>query len=171
MIPEYLTPLLVESLTDTDWRIFADFRYRSAVLKAVVVVPQGFVTDFASVPRVPLAYWLAGGIANKPACIHDWLYRSCGCPRADADAVFKEAMELSGIVLWRRQGMYMAVRTFGEKFYCKKQNPANSGVGTTTALLQTPPPPINPDLLRSVTVKFPQTRGSKAHNQVKEIIK
>ena len=35
----------------------------------------GFVTNFASVPRLPLMYWAFGGIGDEAATLHDWLYR------------------------------------------------------------------------------------------------
>lgn len=40
----------------------------------IIIVPRGFVTDFASVPRVPIAYMLAGGVAKEAAVLHDFLY-------------------------------------------------------------------------------------------------
>lgn len=147
MTAAFLTPLLVEELKEPDWRLFADLRYQSDVLGRAVIVPAGFVTDFASVPRVPLAYWLTGGTANKPACIHDWLYRACGAPRADGDAVLKEAMQVIGQPAWRCELMYAAVRAFGAQHYCKG-NGASSGIGNTRALGLVPPPPVARYLIR-----------------------
>jgi Protein of unknown function (DUF1353) len=154
MIAKFNTPLLVEELseaTDTkgaDWRLFADFSYDSALLQRTIIVPAGFVTDFASVPRIPLAYWLTGGMANKPATIHDWLYRSCIGPRSDDDAVLKEAMGVIGQPAWRCEAMYAGVRAFGGKFYCSGHNPAQSGMGNAKAMGLPMPPPPNPKAIK-----------------------
>lgn len=80
-----------------------------------IVVPAGFDTDFASVPRLPLAYLLAGDTAHQSAVVHDYLYRTHKYSRAKADAIFLEAMEISGEPRWRRWVMYASVRAFGFK--------------------------------------------------------
>ena len=145
----FLTRLLVEELDEPDWKLAEDFSYHSDRLNKTIIVPAGFVTDFASVPRAPLAYWLVGGIANKPACVHDFLYRSCTPTREDADAVFKEAMGVIGISQWRIQAMYAAVRSFGGQHYCKSNN-ATSGIGNTKALGLPPPPRVDARLRKIV---------------------
>lgn len=145
----FLAPLLVEELAEPDWKLFADFSYLSDVLGRTIVVPAGFVTDFASVPRVPLAYWLTGGTANKPAVIHDWLYRTCSAARDEADMVLREAMGVIGQPAWRCQTMYAAVRAFGAQHYCSG-NRARSGIGNTRALALPAPPRVNASLIRSL---------------------
>jgi len=81
----------------------------------IVVVP-GFETDFASVPRVPFAYFLTGNTAHKSAVIHDYLY-ALQYDRKWADNVFYAAMEAEGVAGWRRSLMYRAVRMFGGSSY------------------------------------------------------
>ena len=68
-------------------------------------------------PRLPLVYWLAGGKATKAAVIHDFLYRKSGVSRADADAVFAEAMEATGQAAWRRGLMWVGLRIGGWTAY------------------------------------------------------
>lgn len=82
-------------------------------LLGVVVVPSGFETDFASVPRLPIAYSLFGDVVHAPAVIHDYLYSEEQIERAKADAVFEEAMAASGVSWWKRKMMWLAVRVFG----------------------------------------------------------
>lgn len=81
------------------------------------VVPKGFITDFASVPRLPLMYWLAGDTAHMSAVLHDYLctayYPQMMSWRGAAD-LFREAMIAEGVPAWRRWVMYWAVRLFGE---------------------------------------------------------
>ena len=108
-------PIQVSKVSKTDWMVLADFRYYSKLLGKVVTVPAKFVTDFASVPRLPLAYLLAGDTAHEAAVIHDWLYRKKPhiCTRRKADLVFMEAMKVSKIPPWRIELMYVAVRACG----------------------------------------------------------
>ena len=131
MKPEFINSLFVEQITDTEWRLVNDFVYASAVLDRLTIVPAGFVTDFASVPRLPFVYWLTAGVAVRAAVIHDYLYRSGSASRKDADKVFAEAMEVTGQAAWRRGLMYAGLRLFGWTAY--KSNPVRSEEGTATA--------------------------------------
>lgn len=117
MSGQFLTQLHVEQIDDDGWRLLGQLVYYSERLKRSVAVPEGFVTDFASVPRLPFVYWLAGGKATKAAVIHDFLYRKSGVSRADADAVFAEAMEATGQAAWRRGLMWFGLRIGGWTAY------------------------------------------------------
>lgn len=75
-----------------------------------VTVPEGFVTDLASVPRWAY-YGLFGNTAHKAAVIHDWLIME-NYPRESADGEFLSAMAASGVPPWRRWPMYAAVRLY-----------------------------------------------------------
>lgn len=99
------------------WQLLSPLLYDSELLGTTVVVPKGYVTDFASVPRLPLTYLLAGDTAHEAAAIHDWLYTAHGVglrpvSRREADAVFREAISASddkapGFLMW------LAVRVGG----------------------------------------------------------
>lgn len=117
MSGRFLTPMHLEQLADDRARLLSPLVYYSERLKRSVVVPDGFETDFASVPRLPFAYLLAGGKATKAAVIHDYLYHASGVSRSDADAVFREAMEATGQPWWRRSLMWLGVRAFGWTAY------------------------------------------------------
>jgi hypothetical protein len=118
MSGQFLSELEVELLNDDkndgrgSWKLTAPFIYRSDIA-GTITVPTGFITDFASVPRVPLAFWLTGDTAHDAAVIHDYLYSTGMFKREIADAVLLEAMAASGIPIWRRYAMYFAVRVFG----------------------------------------------------------
>lgn len=111
--PAFLSELDTRTLSDERAVLLAPLVYRSAVLAREIEVPAGFVTDWASVPRLPFAYMVAGGKARAPAVVHDFLYTTKVCTRAQADAVFREAMAASGQPWWRRQLMWAGVRMFG----------------------------------------------------------
>lgn len=126
MKAEFLTPLIVVEINDGSWQLTRPFMYDSIVYGSRIIVPRGFVTDFASVPRVPFAYWLTGDTAHKASVIHDFLYRTKPCARSVADAVFLEAMGADGQPLWRRKLMWLGVRLFGEEAY-DNEPPMNKG--------------------------------------------
>lgn len=110
----FVTLLQVELVNDADgtWRLLERLVYASDILPRIVV-PAGFVTDFASVPRLPLAFLLAGGTCHQAAVIHDWLYACQDIDRATADAVLREACEASGVPGWRRWLVWAGVRVGG----------------------------------------------------------
>ena len=111
---------LVVRLVSSDperWRLYSPLIYSSDLL-GPIIVPVGFETDFASVPRIPVLFFLAGGFAKAPSVIHDFLYSERNnFTRAQADAVFLEAMEVDGVSAWRRNGMYKAARLFGASHF------------------------------------------------------
>lgn len=101
------------------WRVDRDLVYWSKQQKQVFTIQTGFKTDFASVPRLPLVYLLAGDTAQEAAVVHDWLYTTKTVDRKTADSIFLEAMQDTGIAWWRRRMMHAAVRAFGESAYDK----------------------------------------------------
>ena len=111
-------PLRVEQVDAETWRLTALLVFVSARYQTTIIVPENTVTDFASVPRIPLAYWLFAGVGQAAAVVHDWMYRvDTNVPRDVADNIFLEAMEACGVSAWRRWPMYWAVRTFGASRY------------------------------------------------------
>lgn len=106
----FLTPLRVQKEPTGKWRLLEDFCF--SVDSEFMCVPQDFMTDFASVPRLPFAYLLAGNTSHESAVIHDWLY-SIGHDRARADEIFRVALAVEGVPGWRRHLMWVAVRVGG----------------------------------------------------------
>ena len=115
---KFTTALQLERLEDTSrdgrgtWRLLGRLGYSSDLI-GQVDVPQGFVTDLASVPHLPVAYFLAGGLAHAAAVVHDWLYTTHQVERATADAVFREACQACGVSAWRAWVMWLGVRAGG----------------------------------------------------------
>lgn len=108
---------------DTIWVLDAPLIYRSDLL-GLIEVPAGFETDFASVPRVPIAYMLFGDRAHREAVIHDYLYRIDAKPAAtfdQANDVFLEAMEVRGKSWFVRRMMYLGVCCGGRGSYHQKR--------------------------------------------------
>jgi hypothetical protein len=119
MSAKFLTPLRVERAagSDSGWVLAAPLVYDSEVANRRITVPAGFATDFASVPRLPLAYWLFGAVADEAAVVHDYLYSTGACPRKLADDIFAEASAACGVAAWRRGPMWLGVRLFGGTHY------------------------------------------------------
>lgn len=70
---KFHTDLKVERTASGKWKLLAPLVYESRTL-GIIIAPTGFETDFASVPRIPFAYWFFGGMNDKEGVIHDWLY-------------------------------------------------------------------------------------------------
>ena len=125
----FTTRLEVTPLDDgRKWKVIRTFRYHvgSRDSGAVITIPAGFITDFASSPRIFWSIVSPWGKYGKAAIVHDLLYHIHGfiedrpngftrwpVTRKEADDIFLEAMEVLGVKPWRRKLMYLAVRAFG----------------------------------------------------------
>jgi hypothetical protein len=78
-----------------------------------LVVPAGFVTDFASIPRRMQGLISKLGPHLCPAIVHDYLYLTHSCSRIRTDEIFVEMMEDLGVPWATRHLMHIAVRWFG----------------------------------------------------------
>ena len=90
----------------------------------VLVVPKGFVTDYASIPRVIQLLIPKLGRHRKAAVLHDYLYaKDCDYQsllQAECDSVFLSAMKGSGVSKWKRCSLYSGVRVGGWASFRKK---------------------------------------------------
>lgn len=89
--------------------------------KEVIRVPKGFITDFASVPRL---FWMVippDGEYTAAAVVHDYLYHKHIYKRKRSDKIFLEAMKTLKVPFWKRRIMYRAVRLFGWVPWKKKR--------------------------------------------------
>lgn len=86
-----------------------------------IIVPRGFITDLASIPRPFRGVFNVNGLLRAPAVLHDWLYCSQRYSRSEADAIFLEAMEARGMAKASRYTVYALVRTFGWVYYNKRK--------------------------------------------------
>jgi hypothetical protein len=118
-VSAFLTPLDLRRIEDTSadgrgtWRLLSDLIYRSDVAGITVTAPTGFITDLASVPRMPFAHMLTAGTGHAAAVIHDVLYSGHQVTRAMADDVFYEALLVLGVPKWRAWLMWSGVRIGG----------------------------------------------------------
>lgn len=101
------------------WTLLAPLVYHSDLPGVgLVVAPVGMETDFASVPRLPLIYLMAGGTCDRPAVLHDYLYSPpFKFDRETCDRVLLEAAESVNVAPWRRNMVYAGVRVGGDKYF------------------------------------------------------
>lgn len=118
IIPEFYLPLDLRYIDGFDWLLTKKFTYGSVILKRVIEIPEGFITNFASIPRILWSRLPPTGKYGKAAVVHDWLYRNKGdWTRAQADAVLNEAMTELGVGRFTRWIIYTGVRAGGGSSY------------------------------------------------------
>lgn len=106
-------PLITEKLLDgKNWRIVKGFRYTTNQGRHIDV-PDGFVTDFASIPRGLWNLFPPTGKYGHAAVVHDYLYRNTNEPQEYCDKIFLDGMEELHVNWLVRHIIYRAVRLFG----------------------------------------------------------
>ena len=121
-IVRFLTELRLTVLMDNRFRLTHDL-WVSLNNSETIKIPEGFETDLASVPRLPIVYVTLGNRGHKAAVLHDWLYATNYFDRATCDYYFYHALRESGIGYIQAQAMYLGVRLGGAgayEFYTKK---------------------------------------------------
>lgn len=98
---------------DVRFRLLDPLYYQSDLLEGLIRVPDGFVTDFASVPRLPIIYLFFGNRAHHEAVPHDWIYQTHILGKIMADRLFLEAMKARGKRWTIRWSMFLGVFLFG----------------------------------------------------------
>ena len=97
----------------------------------IVIVPRGFITDFASIPqplrviRDLLPTTERYGIA---ALVHDYLYWRQDCTREQADNIMEIAMAEEGVSLLERKVIHEGLRQFGQPAWDANRRARQSGL-------------------------------------------
>lgn len=113
----YTSRILLEP-KNNNWRLAEDLLVDINEPRIRLYIPEGFITDLASVPRVIWAVVPPYGLHTRAAVVHDWLYRSkIQITRAEADNVFLELMQQDKVDPTLAKLMYRAVRMFGSASY------------------------------------------------------
>lgn len=109
-------PLTVTKIDERLWVVEIPFRYYIGPDESSFIdVPDGTLTDFASVPRILWPIVSPDGKHTQAAVLHDYLYKSHIKSRKEADEIFLEAMAVLGVPAVLRQIMFWSVRLFGLK--------------------------------------------------------
>jgi len=107
---------------EKSFKVFITFDYHvgSEDSNEIITIPEGYITDLASIPMI--ARWLIPKLGRhaQAAVVHDFIYQYHTYPRKRCDEIFLEAMKVLKVPLWKRRLMYRAVRLFGKIPYGKK---------------------------------------------------
>lgn len=122
-----------------------------------LIVPKGFITDFASIPRVFWNIYPPTGIYMPAALLHDFYY-ACELksplpyakdmdPRYWCDCLFYDVMKDCGCNWFTRYTMYRAVRDWGWITWNSKGHSEKAEITRQllTNIKWNPPHAINPD--------------------------
>ena len=137
------SPAIISKFSDEIFYLRAPIRWspseKSSQLPSVVV-PEGFVTDLTSIPRIFWSIIPRDGKYADAAIVHDYLYWMQPVSKEIADAVFSAAMkdlEVAPIVV---AAIYAGVRTTaGERAW--NNNRALRTAGERRVLKKYPPIP------------------------------
>jgi hypothetical protein len=106
---------------DQNWIVLVPLVYKIGDTDDSIFVPAGFVTDLASIPK---QLWSSGltptGQYSRAAIIHDYLYWSQKCTRAQADRLLVIAMKESKVGAFDAAVIYEGVHVGGKSAW--KQN-------------------------------------------------
>lgn len=117
----------VTQTSDYRWKLNRHVLYENDKTGDLLGVPEGYTTDFASVPR--FIWWLVPTYGNYTAAtvLHDWLItdmlpynKTIAASPQHIDKVFREAMQSLGVSLPRRWLMWAGVR-WGALFNPKRR--------------------------------------------------
>lgn len=113
----FTSPLRLEFLDGHRWRVLEPFTYEIGEVGSgkLIVVPDNFITDFASVPRGLWNLFPPTGPYGKAAVIHDLMYTTQTGSRKEADDIFLEAMGVLEVNRFTRCTIYWSVRAWGWK--------------------------------------------------------
>lgn len=122
MKAHFVTDLVTKWLGDYRHELLSPLVFHSEELSGDLIAPEGFVTDFASIPRPLWGLFPKTGSYDRAAVIHDAGYEGRLLTRTKAgellrvhtaksvaDKLFLEAMEADGVGWLRRRLMYRAV--------------------------------------------------------------
>ncbi len=104
---EIIGPMLFSVLEPFDYHIG---RYPS---DRVISVPEGFITDFASIPKIFWSILSPIDEYAKAAVLHDFMYAAAPYNRLRCEEIFLEAMTVLKVPEWKKKCIYRAVYLFG----------------------------------------------------------
>lgn len=105
-------PLRIEELDGDKHKLLEQFDF--VVAGITISVPEGFITDYASVPR-PLWALASPNDYKRAAVAHDFLYARGATTQLIADAIFQWLLTREGCPTWKAWVMYYSLRLFGFK--------------------------------------------------------
>ncbi|MBK1832742.1 DUF1353 domain-containing protein [Roseibacillus ishigakijimensis] len=118
---------LIPFIDGEHWMVASPLIYERASTGEVYEVPEGFVTDFASIPRPLWPIYPKTGRYQLAAVVHDFLYWEQTTTRKEADEIFLAGMIESDVPKKDRTVIYQAVRTGGGRAWKKNAEERAAG--------------------------------------------
>ena len=112
-------PVIISELLDDNL-----FRLVEPVVMSIgqtrIIVPDGYVTDFASLPSV-LHWWIrpTDSRGARAAIVHDWIYHTHIYPRCVADAFYQVILRQDGMPRRKAKLLCSSVHAFGKGAYMR----------------------------------------------------
>jgi len=114
---------------NSNWVTVEDMVYIIGKTDVKIVVPRGFVTDFASIPQFLWSFGLSPhGQYSRAAVIHDYLYWAQGCSREQSDRLLVIAMKESKVGSFDEFAVYQGVSGFGATAWTSNAKEKTSGL-------------------------------------------
>lgn len=104
-----------------------DMPYQIGDTRDSIIVPSGFVTDFASIPRALWSRISPVDDYKLAAVVHDYLYWYQPCERGEADNLLAIAMAEEGVAFSDRAAVYAGVRAGGAEAWKSNSALRDSG--------------------------------------------
>ena len=118
-----LDEIKVEYLGEGKWKVLEDIQYKVifedgyGLEEYHLIVPAGFITDFASIPRGLWNIFPPTGKYLPATILHDWMYFTAWKNKKLADKIFRIFMKELDVAYWKRWIMWAAVSVGGKGNY------------------------------------------------------
>ena len=111
----FTTPFVGELIGKNKWRVYKSFEYHVGTYpsKTIIYVPVGFVTDFASIPRIFWPFISPIDDHGKAAVIHDYIYTIRYDKKSVCDKIYLEALIVLKVSRWKQVLLYNGVKYLG----------------------------------------------------------
>ena len=118
----FLDELDTRDMGDGNAMLLERFRYQTPDTGEIIEAEKGFITDFASIPRLFRVLVTGNDNTKKPAVIHDKGYREKQQHRSwwarynarkRQDKIMYMGMKENGVAWWKRHAVYRAIRGGG----------------------------------------------------------
>ena len=132
---------------DRTWVAQEPMEYVIGSTSTKIIVPAGFVTDLASIPKWfwgPPLFLTPAGQYSRASIIHDYLYWTQKCTREQADRLLVIAMKESSVKKFDENTIYDGVQDFGGSAW--KSNAADRQRGLPRILPKEYRRPADPNM-------------------------
>ena len=116
MKSEFLTELVIIDVGNGYFLLNEPLIYNSKKLNQQIIVPSGFLTDLASIPRLLWSIFPPFGKYSRAAVVHDYILskkHDYNLTKKEYDDIFLEAMKAYNVNVFTRNIFYYSLRLFG----------------------------------------------------------